>query len=161
LGTAGEQAKTAKTVKIKPPAAFHKNAQRVCPALSLYKRPSAVVHYRFRCVFVVEPYDQRDGGTALTRASVAVSYHGDIEGEGTLEYQMAYPGDDSATFGSSSSPSDELAGNSSGAAVYGLELPYYVEELEPGRSWAIAGRTLAAILQPYCNRDGTGWYETV
>lgn len=33
LGTAGEQAKTAKT---KLPTAFYKKAQRVCPALSLY-----------------------------------------------------------------------------------------------------------------------------
>lgn len=134
METAGEQAKTAKTVKSKPPTAFHKKAQRVCPALSLYARPSEVVQYRFRCVFLGEPYDQREGGTTLTRASVPVSHHGDIEGEGTLEYLMAYPGDDSATIGSSSSPGDELAGNSSGAAVYGLELPYCVVELEPGRS---------------------------
>ena len=44
------------------------------------------------------PYDQREGGAALTRASVKASYHGDIEGEGTVEYLMAYPGDDSASF---------------------------------------------------------------
>jgi len=81
-----------------------------------------------------------------------VGYHEDIEGEGTLEYLMAYPGDDSATIGSSSSPGDERAGNSSGPAGYGLELSYCVVELEPGRSWAIAGRTLAAIRQPYGNR---------
>lgn len=49
-------------------------------------------------------------------------------------YLRDYAGDESATIGSSSSPSDELAGNSSGAAVYGLELPYCVVELEPGRS---------------------------
>jgi hypothetical protein len=130
----------------------------VCPALSLYTRPSEVVQYRVRCIFLGEPYDQREGGRTLTCASVTVTYHGDIEGEGTLEYLMAYPGDDSATIDSSSSRGDELAGNSSGAAVYGLELLYCVAELEPGRSWAIAGRTLAAILQPYCNRAGTGRY---
>jgi hypothetical protein len=39
-----------------------------------------------------------------------------------------------ANIGSSSSPSDELAGNSSRAAVYCLELAYRVVELEPGRS---------------------------
>jgi hypothetical protein len=74
---------------------------------------------------------------------------------------LAYSGDDSATIGSSSSPGDELAGNRGGAAVYGLELPYCVVELELGRSWAIAERTLATILQPYFNRDDTGWYATV
>ena len=44
------------------------------------------------------PYDQREGGATLTRASVKASYHGDIEGEGTVEYLMAYPGDDLASF---------------------------------------------------------------
>lgn len=44
------------------------------------------------------PYDGREGVATLTRASVQASYHGDIEGEGTVEYLMAYPGDDSASF---------------------------------------------------------------
>ena len=44
------------------------------------------------------PYDGREGGATLTRASVTASYHGEIEGEGTVEYLMAYPGDDSASF---------------------------------------------------------------
>lgn len=42
--------------------------------------------------------------------------------------------------------------------MYGLELPYCVVELEPGRSWAMAGITLAAVLQPYCNPNVTGRY---
>lgn len=44
------------------------------------------------------PYDQGERGSTLTRASVTATYHGDIEGEGTLEYLMAYSGSDSASF---------------------------------------------------------------
>lgn len=44
------------------------------------------------------PYDQKEGQATLTRASVRASYHGDIEGEGTLEYLMAYPSNDYASF---------------------------------------------------------------
>ena len=45
-----------------------------------------------------KPYNEIDGGPKLTRASVTKSFRGDIEGEGTLEYLMFYPGDGSATF---------------------------------------------------------------
>ena len=45
-----------------------------------------------------KPYNEIDGGPKLTRASVTKSFHGDIEGEGALEYLMFYPGDGSATF---------------------------------------------------------------
>ena len=45
-----------------------------------------------------KPYNETDGGPKLTRASVTKSFRGDIEGEGTLEYLMFYPGDGSATF---------------------------------------------------------------
>ncbi len=44
------------------------------------------------------PYDETDGGLKLTRASVTKSFRGGIEGEGTLEYLMVYPGDGSAKF---------------------------------------------------------------
>lgn len=44
------------------------------------------------------PYDHREGEATLTRASVRGTYHGDIEGEGTLEYLMAYPSNDYASF---------------------------------------------------------------
>lgn len=37
-----------------------------------------------------KPFDEFDGGRKLTRARVAFTYHGDIEGESTLEYLMAY-----------------------------------------------------------------------
>ncbi len=45
-----------------------------------------------------QPYQEFEGGTKLTRASVTTSYHGDIEGEGTLEYLMFYGEDGSASF---------------------------------------------------------------
>ncbi len=38
-----------------------------------------------------KPYAESDGGRKLVRASVTNVYHGDIEGEGTLEYLMFYP----------------------------------------------------------------------
>ena len=43
-------------------------------------------------------YDEIGGGAKLTRASITKSFRGDIEGEGTLEYLMAYREDGSATF---------------------------------------------------------------
>ena len=44
-----------------------------------------------------KPYSEIDGGPKLTRASVTKSFHGDIEGEGTLEYLMIYRDDGSAS----------------------------------------------------------------
>ncbi|HLF28462.1 MAG TPA: DUF3224 domain-containing protein [Anaerolineae bacterium] len=41
-------------------------------------------------------YSEIDGGPKLTRASVTKSLHGDVEGEGTLEYLMIYHADGSA-----------------------------------------------------------------
>ncbi|MBI3913252.1 MAG: DUF3224 domain-containing protein [Chloroflexi bacterium] len=45
-----------------------------------------------------KPYDEFEDGRKLTRASVIKSYTGDIEGEGKLEYLMAYAADGSANF---------------------------------------------------------------
>jgi hypothetical protein len=45
-----------------------------------------------------KPYEELDGDARLTRASVTSTFHGDIEGEGTSESLMAYPGGDSAGF---------------------------------------------------------------
>ena len=45
-----------------------------------------------------KPYEELEGGKKLTRASVQHSWHGDIEGEGTLEYLMAYRDDGSADY---------------------------------------------------------------
>src|SRR4051794_14834225 len=36
------------------------------------------------------PFSEIEGGPKLTKASVVNLYHGDIEGEGTLEYLMVY-----------------------------------------------------------------------
>ncbi len=43
-------------------------------------------------------YSEIDGASKLTRANVTKSYKGEIEGEGTLEYLMAYGNDGSASF---------------------------------------------------------------
>jgi hypothetical protein len=45
-----------------------------------------------------KPYSEIAGASRLTRASVTKSYTGDIEGEGELEYLMAYGQDGSASF---------------------------------------------------------------
>lgn len=45
-----------------------------------------------------KPYGEAEGQPKLTRAHVAKSYTGDVEGEGTVEYLMMYAGDGSATF---------------------------------------------------------------
>lgn len=45
-----------------------------------------------------KPYNEIEGLPKLTRASVAKSFKGDIEGEATLEYLMMYRVDGSASF---------------------------------------------------------------
>ena len=45
-----------------------------------------------------QPYAEFEGGRKLTRASVKKTLHGDIEGEGSVEYLMAYGEDGSACF---------------------------------------------------------------
>ncbi len=45
-----------------------------------------------------KPYDAAEGRPTLTRASVTQSMHGDIEGEGSVEYLMMYRNDNSASF---------------------------------------------------------------
>jgi hypothetical protein len=45
-----------------------------------------------------KPYEQTPNGGKLTRASVTQSFHGDIEGEATVEFVMAYPDDKTANF---------------------------------------------------------------
>jgi hypothetical protein len=43
------------------------------------------------------PYETWDGGK-LTRAHVTYGYQGELDGEGAVEYLMAYHGEQSATF---------------------------------------------------------------
>ena len=45
-----------------------------------------------------QPYHTGEGQAKLTRASVRKTFQGDFEGESTLEYLMAYPGDGTASF---------------------------------------------------------------
>lgn len=45
-----------------------------------------------------KPYSEAEGEPKLTRASVAKTYTGDIEGEGQVEYLMMHRSDGSATF---------------------------------------------------------------
>lgn len=43
-------------------------------------------------------YDEGEGKPKLTRASVGNAYHGDVEGEGVLEYLMLYRADGPVDF---------------------------------------------------------------
>lgn len=45
-----------------------------------------------------KPFSEGDGLPKLTRASVAKTFTGDIEGEGRVEYLMMYRDDGTATF---------------------------------------------------------------
>ncbi len=45
-----------------------------------------------------KPFSEVDEGTKLTRVSVSKSFHGDIEGEGALEYLMFHHESGSADF---------------------------------------------------------------
>jgi hypothetical protein len=56
-----------------------------------------------RAVFEIKnwdekPYSEIAGASKLTRVNVTKTYKGDIEGEGKLEYLMAYGHDGSASF---------------------------------------------------------------
>ena len=45
-----------------------------------------------------KPYNEIEGAPKLTRVKVTKTYHGDIEGESTLEYLMMYRQDGTASF---------------------------------------------------------------
>lgn len=45
-----------------------------------------------------KPYDEIDGMPKLTRSTVTNTFHGDIEGAGTLELLMMYRDDSSASY---------------------------------------------------------------
>jgi hypothetical protein len=45
-----------------------------------------------------KPYNELPGELKMTRTSVAYTYHGDIEGESTLDYLMVYRADNSGSF---------------------------------------------------------------
>ncbi len=45
-----------------------------------------------------KPYNEIEGTPKLTRVKVTKTYHGDIEGESTLEYLMMYRQDETASF---------------------------------------------------------------
>lgn len=45
-----------------------------------------------------DPYDEMDGGPTLVRASVATTFHGELEGAGDVVYLMIVAPDKTATF---------------------------------------------------------------
>ncbi len=57
-----------------------------------------------------EPYQELEGGRKLSRAQVKKSYHGEIKGEGSLEYLMYYQEDGVVSFVGLEHISGSLAG---------------------------------------------------
>ncbi len=57
-----------------------------------------------------QPLHEEKGATKLTRVSAVVSYRGDLEGQGRVEYLMSYRADGSATFLGMERVSGGLAG---------------------------------------------------
>jgi len=84
-----------------------------------------------------QPYDVRDGLPKLTRASVRVAYQGDLEGEGTIEYLMAYREDGSATFVGVQRVSGALGGCTGTFVLHGTGA-YEKETGTATMAWAIA-----------------------
>jgi Protein of unknown function (DUF3224) len=77
-----------------------------------------------------KPYEETEGGGKLTRARVVQVFQGDLEGEGTVEYLMAYRADGTASFvglqrlagrigGKSGSVVLQIAGTYDGATAKG------------------------------------------
>lgn len=62
-------------------------------------------------------YAETDGGPTFTRASVSVSFSGDIEGEGAEEYLMVYPEDNFASFVGLEHVDGSIAGRSGSFAI--------------------------------------------
>jgi Protein of unknown function (DUF3224) len=61
-----------------------------------------------------KPYGEVDVETKLTRATVTTSFQGDIEGEGTSEYLMAYSDKTSGSFVGLERVKGRIAGRSGG-----------------------------------------------
>ena len=57
-----------------------------------------------------QTYDEFEGGGKLTRASVTQAFHGDLEGDGSVEWLMAYRPDGTAHFVGLQLIEGELAG---------------------------------------------------
>ncbi|MBV9258715.1 MAG: DUF3224 domain-containing protein [Ktedonobacteraceae bacterium] len=64
-----------------------------------------------------KPYSEIDGQLKLTRADVIYTYHGDLEGEGRIEYLMCYSTNNIAYFIGYEQVTGRL-GNRSGSFVF-------------------------------------------
>ncbi len=59
-----------------------------------------------------KPYDEVEGGPKLSRATVTKAFHGDIEGNATVEYLMVHRPDGTASFVGIERISGKLGGKS-------------------------------------------------
>lgn len=82
-----------------------------------------------------QPYSEVEGGPKLTRASVVNTFHGDIEGEGTLAYLTFYRPDGSGIFIGLEHVAGSLGGRS-GSFV--LRSSGTMEQVAPG-AWSVTG----------------------
>jgi Protein of unknown function (DUF3224) len=80
------------------------------------------------------PYAEAPGRPRLTRATVAKTYTGELEGEGRVEYLMAYRGDGSAVFVGLELVVGRLAGKS---GTFVLQRTGVFEEGEAKESYSV------------------------
>src|SRR5689334_3655614 len=69
----------------------------------MFTTPEVPMAPTLKATFTIDSWDEQpiheiDGAPKLTRAVVAKTYEGDIEGTSTTEWLMAYAPDDTATF---------------------------------------------------------------
>jgi hypothetical protein len=91
-----------------------------------------------------KPYHEIEGGGKLTRATVTQSFAGDIEGEGVVEYLMAYRAEGTASFVGLQRIEGRLGGRS-GSFV--LQLSGTYENGAAQATWSVVRGTATGDLQ--------------
>jgi hypothetical protein len=100
------------------------------------------------------PYSEAAGGPRLVRASVAKSFHGDIEADGTLEYLMVYLDDGSASFMGLEQVVGRI-GDRSGSFV--LRHDGTFEGTTARASWSVVPGSGTGELRGLCGEGGFTW----
>ena len=89
-----------------------------------------------------ETYEQLDGGGKLTRATVTQRFHGDLDGDGSVQWLMAYADDGTARFVGLQRVTGSLGGRTGGCVL----------EVEGGFDGKVASGTWTVV--PGSGTDG-------
>jgi hypothetical protein len=81
-------------------------------------------------------YEETEGQTKLARAATTQTFHGDIEGESTTQYLMAYLDDGTATSVGLTRITGQLGGRSGSFVVYQISI-YHGAETGVNETWQI------------------------